>query len=100
MLVDGLRDSEATCTKDTFPESLRDNTGIVQQRNAVLRNGFMPQIRIQPVEIFGPLKNSPQIKDYKRLVGGPTFRKEELLHRIDSFATRAFRRPVSADELK
>ena len=35
-----------------------------------------------------------------RLVGGPTFRKEELLHRIDSFATRAFRRPVSADELK
>ena len=86
--------------KDTFPESLRDNKGIVQQRNAILRDGCMPQIRIQQVEIFGPLKNSPQIKNYKRLMGGPTFRKEELLHRIDSFATRAFRRPVSADEMK
>ena len=86
--------------RDTFPESLRNQKGIVQQRLAVLRNGFMPQIRIQKVEIYGPLKNSPQIKNNERLVGGQIFQEDEIPHHIDSFATQAFRRPVSKDELK
>ena len=86
--------------QDTFPESLRHKKGIVEQRIACLRDGFMPQIRIQKVEIYGPLKNSPQIKNTERLVGGSTFRKEEVLYRIDQFATQAFRRPVSSGEIK
>ena len=85
---------------DTFPESLRDQKGIVQQRITVLRDGFMPQIRIKKVEIYGPLKNSPQINNHHRLIGGPTLRKEEIPHHIDKFATQAFRRPVSSTDLK
>ena len=60
----------------------------------------MPQIRIQKVEIYGPLKNSPQIRNNERLVGGVAFRGDEILHRIDSFATQAFRKPVPSEELK
>jgi len=86
--------------KKTFPESLQNQKGIVEQRIACLRDGFMPQIRIQKVEIHGPLENSPQIKNNERLIGGPTFRKEEVTHRLDQFATQAFRRPVSSEELK
>ena len=86
--------------KKTFPESLQNQKGIVEQRIACLRDGFMPQIRIQEVEIHGPLENSPQIKNNERLIGGPTFRKEEVTHRLDQFATQAFRRPVSSEELK
>ena len=86
--------------KKTFPESLQNQKGIVAQRIACLRNGFMPQIRIQKVEIYGPLKSSPQINNTERLVGGPIFREEEISHRIEQFATQAFRRPVSSEELK
>ena len=86
--------------KKTFPESLQNQKGIVAQRIACLRDGFMPQIRIQKVEIYGPLKSSPQINNTERLVGGPSFREEEISHRIEQFATQAFRRPVSSEELK
>ena len=86
--------------RDTFPKSLRDQKGIVQHRIAALRDGFMPQIRIQKVEIHGPLKSSPQIKNNERLVGGVPFRGDEILHRIDLFATQAFRKPVPSQELK
>ncbi len=86
--------------KNTFPESLRHQKGIVEQRIACLRDGFMPQIRIQRVEIYGPLKNSPQINNTERLVGGLTFREEEIPYQIDQFATQAFRRPVSSGEMK
>ena len=86
--------------KKTFPESLQNQKGIVAQRIACLRDGFMPQIRIQKVEIYGPLKSSPQINNTERLVGGPIFREEEISHRIEQFATQAFRRPVSSEELK
>ena len=86
--------------KKTFPESLQNQKGIVEQRIACLRDGFMPQIRIQKVEIHGPLKNSPQSKNNERLAGGPTFREEEVSHLINQFATEAFRRPVSSEELK
>ena len=66
----------------------------------MLRDGFMPQIRIKKVEIYGPLKTSPQINNYQRLIGGPTLRKEEIPHHIEKFATQAFRRPVSSTDLK
>ena len=66
----------------------------------MLRDGFMPQIRIKKVEIYGPLKNFSSDQQLSAAYWWSDLRKEEIPHHIEKFATQAFRRPVSSTDLK
>lgn len=73
--------------------------GIVEARRIVLQHGRMPHIRIHEVEIEGPLGDWPPPS--QELIFGPggfdPDRSPEVLRR---FAERAYRRPVTDQELE
>jgi len=87
-----------------FPELLPPDQrnvapGIVPGRIAMMKHGRIPQIRIHHVEIRGPL-DAPTVPASQRAIYGERpftpGRTREILAR---FATRAYRRPASADEI-
>lgn len=86
--------------KDTFPESLRNSRGIVEQRNACVKDGFLPQIRIHEIQIRGPLPESPHAKTRVSLIGGNDFAPERLQGLLRSFVSLAFRRPARDGEIE
>ena len=82
-----------------FPEDVRKSTGIVEHRIAVLRHGQVPQIRIHEVEIRGPLIEEWPTPGRRALLGGQPFAPERTRAILETFATRAYRRPVRSDEV-
>ncbi|MDF2374971.1 MAG: DUF1592 domain-containing protein [Verrucomicrobiales bacterium] len=87
--------------RDHWPEHERaEANSIVQARRIVLQYGKMPHIRMHEVEIKGPLYETWPPEPQQAVFGEEGFdakRKKEILHR---FAERAFRRPVSDDEIQ
>lgn len=82
-----------------FPEEVRDATGIVAHRFAVLRHGQVPQIRIHEVEIRGPLFDAWPVAGAQAVLGGASFAPERTREILEKFAGRAYRRPARADEV-
>jgi len=84
--------------KDTLPPEVRENSGIVDWRNAVIKFGHLPQIRIHEIRLSGPLEVQWPTRSQQILFDGDAFepsRVSELLHR---FASRAYRRPATKEE--
>ena len=87
-----------------FPQFLPEDQrkvgqGIVEGRIAMMKYGPIPQIRIHHVEIRGPL-NPPSIPPSQRvLYGDGPFAPERTREILAKFATRAYRRPATAEEI-
>lgn len=85
--------------RDRFPEEVRGSTGIVQHRHAVLKYGQVPQIRIHEVEIRGPLVEQWPPAGQQAILAGKPFAPARMREILQAFATRAYRRPVAAEEV-
>ncbi|MSU47997.1 MAG: DUF1592 domain-containing protein [Opitutus sp.] len=82
-----------------FPEEARHTSGIVQARDAALRYGQIPQIRIHEVEIRGPLVEQWPNASQRAILGDRPFAPERTREILQRFADRAYRRPARADEV-
>jgi hypothetical protein len=83
----------------TFPAEFRGTTGIVEARVVVQRHGFVPQIRIHEVEIRGPLYAAGPTASERAIFGDKPFAPERTRDVLTAFATRAYRRPVTTEEV-
>ena len=81
--------------KDTLPPSVHDAQGIVAWRNAVVKHGQLPHIRIHEVQIRGPL-DADAATPRERLLGEGDPDADTIRERLLAFAERAFRRPLTA----
>ncbi|MEM1225221.1 MAG: DUF1592 domain-containing protein [Planctomycetota bacterium] len=87
--------------RQTFPRDVRDGRGIVAHRNAVLKYGRYPQIRIHEVQVRGPLETTPSRgRPQWAVLGDAITDPVELETRLRAFAERAYRRPVASDEFQ
>ncbi len=85
--------------KDMLPPEARGGRGIVAGRNAMLKFGKMPQIRIHEISIRGPLKQDWPRTPLASVLPDGTFVEDNLQSVLKRFASKAFRRPVTDDEL-
>ncbi len=83
-----------------LPEAERNvGAGIVLGRIAMMKFAPIPQIRIHQVEIRGPL-DPPAIPPSQRvLYGDRPFAPERTREILANFATRAYRRPATVEEV-
>ncbi|MBM3739312.1 MAG: DUF1592 domain-containing protein [Acidobacteria bacterium] len=83
-----------------LPEDQRNFTpGIRPARPHLLRYGFLPQIRIHEVRIEGPLVEAWPPRSHQVIVGGAGFSESRAREMLRTFASRAFRRPASKEEV-
>lgn len=107
----GLMDARGMWAKivrkypEQFPKRVRP--GIVEDRYNAIRHGKLPQIRIEEVEIEGPLYDQWPTASQRSLLGEHwkeaasgelTDQQQRLI--LTRFATRAYRRPVSTEEVE
>ena len=85
--------------RELIPEDVRDSKSIVSQRNWVLKDGLIPQIRIHKVFLRGPLPNPDLTSRQNQLLGGTEFNSHKTRALVTDFTSRAFRRPVQEDEI-
>lgn len=85
---------------DTLPEAVRDAKGIVAWRNAVIRHGQLPQIRIHEVRIRGPVESQNSGRTQQILFGDAPFEDSRAALLIERIASRAYRRPATTEELQ
>lgn len=85
--------------RQSFPKDARGAQGIVEMRNAAVRVGELPQIRIHEVQIKGPLASSPQKSILEKILGEESFRPQAVPEYLARFLDRAFRRPAQKKEL-
>ncbi len=84
--------------KESLPPDVRQSKGIVDWRKAVIKFGYLPQIRIHEIRLSGPIAVQSPTPSQQILLGGKSFepsRVPELLHR---FASRTYRRPATQEE--
>lgn len=83
-----------------LPEAERNvGPGIVLGRIAMMKFAPIPQIRIHQVEIRGPL-DQPAIPPSRRILyGDRPFAPERTREILAKFATRAYRRPATTEEI-
>ena len=90
---------------DQFPKRVRG--GIVEDRFNAIKHGKLPQIRIEEIEIEGPLFEQWPTASHRALFGDScksilsTGKMTETQSRsqLASFAARTYRRPATADEV-
>lgn len=90
--------------REDLPRSIRNKKGIFEQRIAIISEGQLPHIRIDEVQIRGPIEFSLPTQSQLALFHGPPptdaeWSTQQAKQRIDSFASRAFRRPPTKTEL-
>jgi Protein of unknown function (DUF1592)/Protein of unknown function (DUF1588)/Protein of unknown function (DUF1595)/Protein of unknown function (DUF1585)/Protein of unknown function (DUF1587) len=85
----------------TFPAKVQAEkpSGIVEARKAVIRHGLIPHIRVYSVTVRGPLHDTWPSASHKLVIGDEPFRQENSPAIIARFAERAFRRPVTKEEI-
>jgi hypothetical protein len=81
------------------PEEDRGAQGIVAGRFALMKNGPIPQLRIHQVELRGPLEAPAVPASQRVLYGDRPFAPERTREIIARFATRAYRRPATTEEV-
>lgn len=84
---------------ETLPAAVRKEQGIFRRRIAVIEHGQVPHIRISEVEIRGPIDMPWPTPSQRLLLGGPELEEQRVEASIERFAARAFRRPVTAEEV-
>jgi hypothetical protein len=87
---------------DTFPAEARkmDVSGIVQRRKVVMRYGKLPHIRIHAVTVRGPLYDTWPTAGHRLVLGSDAAKPDSPATIITRFAERAYRRPVTKDEIE
>jgi hypothetical protein len=87
--------------ENLWPQNKKDGFkgGIVDARRVVLQHGKMPHIRIHEIDIRGPLPESWPPSAWERIYGKEGFDPSRSRAILKNFATRAYRRPVTKDEV-
>jgi hypothetical protein len=85
--------------RDTLPEKVHNARGIVEHRFACVTYGQLPQIRIHEVRIRGPIESPANARTKNILLGDAPFDESRAPQLIERFASRAYRRPPTADEV-
>ncbi|OYP32276.1 DUF1592 domain-containing protein [Rhodopirellula sp. MGV] len=83
-----------------LPPEARGGAGIVAGRNAMLKHGQMPQIRIHEVSIRGPITDRWPSPAVASILPDGVFDGRQAEQVIANFADKAFRRPLREDELE
>jgi hypothetical protein len=84
---------------ETLPKAVRQSQGIVEFRNSVIGYGYLPQIRIHEVRIRGPIAAAWPTPSQQRLLGGTSLEPEQVPALLHRFTERAYRRPVTSEEV-
>jgi hypothetical protein len=84
--------------KDTLPEEARESQGIVEARKAVIKFGYLPQIRIHQVRLTGPMDVQSPTPSQQILLGAETLDPHRVSELLMRFASRAYRRPATPEE--
>ncbi len=85
---------------ELLPEEKRGNRGIFINRKNIIRHGYLPHIRIHEVHVIGPIGEAGPTRTRKAILGDEPFTADRTEALLRTFATRAYRRPVTPDELK
>jgi len=85
--------------KETLPLDVQQSKGIVDMRKAVIKFGRLPQIRIHKIRLKGPVDVQSPTSSQRILLGGNTFEPNRVPELLLRFASRAYRRPATQDEL-
>ena len=98
--------------KRKYPDRFSPLGGIVLNRREVIRDGHLPHIRIDNISIRGPLSPDGPMPSHRALLGDDwdsltkqgtslesKISQELLTKHLRRVATRAFRRPATADEV-
>ena len=81
-----------------YPPEAMSRGGIVGNRIALFRYGQVPHLRIHEVNIRGPLAEStPSFRE--KILAGKALNGSGIRERMSEVASRAYRRPVEADEV-
>ncbi|MEM6363479.1 MAG: DUF1592 domain-containing protein, partial [Planctomycetota bacterium] len=90
--------------RELMPKSVGKFSGIVAARNAVLSHGPYPQIRIHRVEVHGPIEHNYPTTSMKAVLGPgkalDDLKQHDLRPTVKRFASRAYRRPVTDEEVR
>ena len=79
-------------------EELEDNFG--DRKWVTLKHGKLPHIQIHEIEIEGPLYESWPSPSQSSVLQGRSFSPNRVERLIKNFASRAFRRSATSDEIK
>ncbi|MEO1615393.1 MAG: DUF1592 domain-containing protein [Planctomycetota bacterium] len=85
--------------RDTLPEPNKNLSGIVDRRNALLKHGPIPQIRVHEIKVRGPLFDEWPSKTVASVLPNGTFDSNQTNSLVRRFADRAYRRPVTETEI-
>jgi hypothetical protein len=85
--------------RDRWPKDDPYRGGIVEARRIVLKHGQMPHIRIHEVAIRGPLVEQWPPATQQAVLGDRPFAPERTRELLQAFATRAYRRPATPEEV-
>lgn len=86
--------------RDQFPQDIR--RGIVAARFNAIKHGKLPQIHIHEIEIRGPLHEHWPTDSQVAILGkdwDPRASEAEFRERIGAFASRAYRRPATEEQV-
>lgn len=84
---------------DQWPKSDPYTGGIVEARRIVLAHGKMPHIRIHEVSIRGPIFDQWPPQGQRQVFGDAGFQPGHSRDVLQSFASRAYRRPATKPEV-
>ena len=84
--------------KDTLPAEVHSSHGIVEARKAVIKYGYLPQIRIHEIRLNGPIGVQSPTPSQQILLGGKSFEPSRVPELLRRFASRAYRRPATQEE--
>src|SRR5262249_11086872 len=85
--------------KHLFPPEVRDAKGVIAIRQAIMRYGKLPHLRIHEVEIRGPFIEQWPPAGRQLVLGSEPFQPERTRAILQNFADRAYRRPARPDEV-
>ncbi|MEM7143910.1 MAG: DUF1592 domain-containing protein [Verrucomicrobiota bacterium] len=84
--------------KDHWPKGAYRG-GIVEARKVVLEHGKMPHIRIHEVAVRGPIYEEWPPEPQRIVFGKEGYKEGREREVLEQFAERAYRRPVTKDEV-
>ena len=97
-----VRDTYKRLTRDymdLLPEGKRKSGGIVANRKAIIRHGFLPHIRIHEVQVLGPIGVDSAARSRNSFLGTDEVESSKIRDHLQTFADRAYRRPVTNAEV-
>jgi Protein of unknown function (DUF1592)/Protein of unknown function (DUF1588)/Protein of unknown function (DUF1585)/Protein of unknown function (DUF1587)/Protein of unknown function (DUF1595)/Planctomycete cytochrome C len=91
--------------RDQFPQDI--DSGIVSMRFNAIKHGKLPQIHLHEVEIEGPIMDEFPTASQRALLGKhwdplmpSLLDPDDIPKRVREFASRAYRRPATDEEVK